>query len=211
MKPAVQRKDRDRFLSALFFLALFIFMVTAVFVYVYPDNSLDRYVQDQTHTLASPALLLFWIRLTFFGSFEFLFPAYLIFILINVWRRKVRFGLSVAIVAIGGFLSVQILKQVIQRYRPATPLIPSVIDYSFPSGHSTSSCIFCAVLTWSLWHSKVSQSLRFTGMILLTLLACFIGLSRIVLTVHYATDVAAGFCLGIVWTIGWYRFVHKKT
>jgi membrane-associated phospholipid phosphatase len=210
MKPATLRKDRGLLLNALFFLALLIFMAIAVCVYKYPENRFDRYVQEQAHPLASPALLPFWIRMTFFGSFEFLFPAWVIFILINVWQRKRRFGLSVAGVAIGGFLSVQLLKLIFQRYRPPTPLIPNFTDYSFPSGHSTSSFIFCAVLAYSLWHSMIPRSLRIIGMSLLILLTCSVGLSRIVLAVHYPTDVAAGFCLGMLWTIIWYRFVNSS-
>ena len=210
MKPAAQHKDRDRLLNVIFFLALLIFIVIAVYVNAYPENIFDSHVQQLTRPLASPALLPFWTRLTFFGSVEFLFPAYVIFIVISIWQQKVRFGLSLAGVAIGGFLSVELLKQIFKRHRPPTPLIPNVIDYSFPSGHSTSSFIFCAVLSYSLWHMPLSVSLRIAGMSLLILLVCSTGLSRIVLAVHYPTDVAAGFCLGTLWSIVWYWFIHKR-
>ena len=210
MEPAAQRTDRDRILNILFFLTLLIFIVIAVFVHLYPENVLDAYIQEQVSPLAQPPLLDFWIRISFFGSFEFLFPAYLIFIILNVWQRRARFGLSVAAVATGGFLSVQILKQVFQRHRPPTPLIPNFTDYSFPSGHSTSSLIFCAVLTWSLWHHSVPRSLRISGMILLIILAFSVGMSRIILRVHYPTDVSGGFCFGIIWVIGWCRFIQSK-
>jgi len=208
MKPEAQSTDRERLLNVLFFLALLIFIVIAVYLYFYPDNSFDRSIQKLTHPLAAPWLLPFWIRLTFFGSFEFLFPAYLIFILITVWRRRVRLGLSIAGVALGGFLSMQLLKLLFQRHRPLTPLVPNVIDYSFPSGHSTSSLIFCAVLAYSLWHTSISRPLRISGIILLTMFTLGIGLSRIVLAVHYPTDVMAGFCFGMLWSIIWYRFVR---
>jgi len=210
MKPAVHHAVYLRPLNIIFFLALLIFIVIAVSVSVYPENSFDRFIRTQTHPLADQDRLPFWIRLTFFGSFEFLFPAYVIFILIVIWQRKVRFGLSIAGVAIGGFLSVQLLKQLFQRHRPPTPLIPNVIDYSFPSGHSTSSLIFCAVLSYTLWHSNVPRPLRIAGMGLLILLTVSIGLSRIVLALHYPTDVMAGFCIGTLWSIVWYRYVQNK-
>jgi membrane-associated phospholipid phosphatase len=210
MKPAAQSKDRDRLLNVLFFLILLIFIVIALFVLIYPENGLDSYIQEQVSPLAQSALLNFWIRISFFGSFEFLFPAYLIFILFNVWQHKARFGLSVAAVAIGGFLSVQVLKLIFQRHRPPTPLIPNFTNYSFPSGHSTSTFIFCAVLAYFLWHSMVPRSLRIAGIILLILLTCSVGLSRIVLAVHYPTDVVAGFCCGMLWIIAWLRFVKVK-
>lgn len=210
MNPAIQPKDRNRLLNVLFFGALLTFMVIAVLVHLYLENQFDSHIQELLRPLATPALLNFWIRVSFFGSFEFLFSAYLIFILFNVWKRKARFGLSVAGVAIGGFLSVQLVKMVVQRHRPPAPLVPNFTDYSFPSGHTASSFIFCAVLTYFLWHSNIPRSLKNAGIILLILLTCFTGLSRIVLAVHYPTDVAAGFCLGILWSISWYRFIQKK-
>jgi undecaprenyl-diphosphatase len=209
MKLADQFTDRNRLLNILFFLALLILLVIAVCIHIFPENRFDRYVQEKTHHLGSTPLLPFWINLTFLGSFEFLFPAWVIFIGISIWQRKIRFGLSVAGVAIGGFLSMELLKQIFQRHRPPTPLIPNIANYSFPSGHSTSSFIFCAVLTWSLWHSTVPRSVRIAGISFLMILAFFIGLSRIVLTVHYPTDVAAGFCFGTLWSIAWHRFIHK--
>jgi undecaprenyl-diphosphatase len=208
MKLAARRTDRNHLLNIIFFLALLIFIVIAIYVYVYPENSFDRHVQERTRFLADPTLLPFWIRLTFFGSSQFLFSAWLIFILISIWQHKVRFGFSVAGLAIGSFLSVQLFKQIFQRHRPPTPMISDAINYSFPSGHSTSSFVFCAVIAYALWHSRVPRSLRIAGITLLILLACFTGLSRIVLDVHYPTDVAAGFCFGMLWTIAWYRFIH---
>jgi undecaprenyl-diphosphatase len=210
MNPVARQINRQRISNTLFFLALLMFVVIAVFVHAYPVNMVDGYIQKFVHPLATRGLLPFWMRITFFGSFEFLFPAWVIFILISIWQRKVRFGLSVAGLAIGGFLSVQILKMLFQRQRPPIPLIPNVVDYSFPSGHSASSLIFCAVMAYCLWHSRFSRSLRITGMSLLFGLACFIGLSRIVLAVHYPTDVAAGFCIGMSWMIVWYNLIHRK-
>ena len=211
MRPAAQRSDYDRFLNVLFFLALLIFVLIAVFVHVYPDNLFDRFIQEQVRPLATPALLNFWIHISFFGSFEFLFPAYLIFIVLNVWKRRTRFGLSVAGLSIGGFLSVQVLKQIFQRHRPATPLVPNFTDYSFPSGHSTSSFIFCAVLAYSLWHMPWPRSLRIAGITFLMILTSATGMSRIALAVHYPTDVVAGFCFGMLWVIAWHRYIQSKT
>jgi undecaprenyl-diphosphatase len=210
MKAEAQIKNFDRILHVLFFVALLMFILIAVYISVFPENSFDRHVQQLTHPLASPTLLPFWIRVTFFGSFEFLFPAYVIFIGIVIWRRKVRFGLSVVSLAIGGFLSCEGLKQIFQRHRPPNPLIPDVTDYSFPSGHTTSSFIFCTVLIWFLWYSSVPRYLRLIGINLSFLLACFIGLSRIVLAVHYPTDVAAGICFGTLWSVAWFQFIQKK-
>lgn len=209
MKSVIQRTDRGRLLNSLFFTILLLFILLAGFVHISPDNAFDSYIQAALHPLSNRVGLLFLTRLTFFGSFPFLFPAYLIFIVMNVWNGRIRYGLSVAGVATGGFLSVQLLKLIVQRYRPLVPLIPNVNDYSFPSGHSTSSLIFSAVLSYSLWHSGLPRAARMSGVVFLGVWAFFIGMSRILLNVHYPTDVAAGFCFGGLWIIAWYQFIRR--
>ena len=210
MTKGKKTPNGGQWLTALFFIAGLLFILIAVYVRVDPQNAFDRSVQGWFHPLATKEGLQLFIRITFFGSFEFLFPAYMVFILICIWQKKARYGLSVAGVALGGFLSEQLLKQVFQRHRPLMPLIPNVVDYSFPSGHTASSFIFCAVLTYSFWQASVSRPLRIAGLLFFGMLTLSIGLSRIILTAHYPTDVVAGFCFGMLWVIAWYRFVRKK-
>ena len=209
MKPVVQCTDPGRLTNVLFFTLLLLFILLAGFVHFSPDNAFDRYIQSALHPLFSRVSLLFLTRLTFFGSFPFLFPAYILFIMVNVWQRKIRYALSVVGVALGGFLSEQLLKLIFQRHRPLAALIPNVNDYSFPSGHSTSSLIFSAVLSYSLWHGGLPRPARKAGVIFLGVWAFSIGMSRILLNVHFPTDVAAGFCFGALWIIAWYRLVRR--
>jgi undecaprenyl-diphosphatase len=72
---------------------------------------------------------------------------------------------------------------------------------SFPSGHSLMSFTFYGLLIYLVWknvESKLWSSILVT-LLLVTIL--FIGISRVYLEVHYATDVMAGFCLGLMWLV----------
>lgn len=93
-----------------------------------------------------------------------------------------------------------ILKEVVQRERPAESIrLVSETGYSFPSGHSMVAMAFFGFLLWMVLHYekdrivKVFCTLGFAAVILL------IGLSRVYLGVHYASDVLAGFCVTVVW------------
>lgn len=98
-----------------------------------------------------------------------------------------------------------LLKPFIKRQRPSwiDPrhlLIGNPSDYSFPSGHTTSS--FAAATTLFYYDTKLA--------ICLVLIACLIAFSRIYHYVHYPTDVAVGILLGILCAVvGHYLFVQK--
>lgn len=91
-----------------------------------------------------------------------------------------------------------VLKEVFDRPRPdqGSPVALPSSD-SFPSGHASGAVVTYAVLAmlgaerWPrrsrlLWALAVALSLG-------------VGASRVVLNVHFVTDVLAGFALGVAW------------
>lgn len=87
------------------------------------------------------------------------------------------------------------LKNLFARNRPydllegLQVLIHKPSDYSFPSGHTSSS--FCAAITMYL-------SLPKKYGIVILILASLIAFSRLYLGVHYPTDIIGGVCIGII-------------
>ena len=80
------------------------------------------------------------------------------------------------------------------------PLIGSEIlsSYSFPSGHSLIATTYYGFLIYLLRKSKCKEEYKIIGTTLLTTLIVLICLSRLVLNVHYLTDVIGGVILGLV-------------
>ena len=101
----------------------------------------------------------------------------------------------------GGGLLNRVLKQIFERVRPVHEHGFAQADgYSFPSGHSSASMVAYAMLAYlatrllpRAWHlpaAMVAGALIFTT-----------GWSRVVLQVHYASDVLAGWLLGGTWMV----------
>ena len=80
------------------------------------------------------------------------------------------------------------------------PLIGSELlsSYSFPSGHSLIATTYYGFLMYLLKRSKCKEEYKVIGTTLLTTLIVLICLSRLVLNVHYVTDVVGGVILGLV-------------
>jgi len=116
-------------------------------------------------------------------------------------RRKRSYAIDIASVGISSTLLMVVLKNTFQRQRPNHPIFTALTNYSFPSGHAVSSFIFCSVLIYIVWNGHMKAAWKWILSILLVLFAVCIGISRIVLRYHYASDVLAGFCIGFVWAL----------
>ncbi|HQX59378.1 MAG: phosphatase PAP2 family protein [Rhodoferax sp.] len=114
-------------------------------------------------------------------------------------RRQVGLMLGWAVALGGNGLLNPALKQIFSRMRPLQAVQgASAEGFSFPSGHSSGTVVAFGMLAYlglrllpPRWHLAV--------LLVAMLLALGVGLSRIILRVHYASDVAAGFASGTTW------------
>jgi undecaprenyl-diphosphatase len=115
-------------------------------------------------------------------------------------RRRWADALLVVVTLAGIQLLTLGLKQAFERSRPddgsAVPLPPS---YSFPSGHAGTAAAFFGGLTLLLAAAVPAGRRRLLVLTVGSAIALAIGASRVVLNVHYVSDVLAGFALGLAW------------
>ncbi|WP_276132394.1 phosphatase PAP2 family protein [Polluticoccus soli] len=136
---------------------------------------------------------------SFFGSHLFLLPAYALIVLTLCIKRHWRDAVIISAMAISSYALMLILKDYFHRSRPNLRLAQIVNNYSFPSGHAFSSFVFATMLIHLVWQSRWNNKEKYVLSALLVLFSAIIGISRIVLKVHYASDVIAGFCIGMAW------------
>ena len=92
-----------------------------------------------------------------------------------------------------------LLKELVQRPRPEDINLVVETGFSFPSGHSMVAMAFFGLLVWLVWHYERDRTLRLACCAGFSLIILLIGISRIYLGVHYASDVLAGFCISLAW------------
>ena len=103
----------------------------------------------------------------------------------------------------------QLLKRILQRPRPTEFRIIEETGYSFPSGHSMVSMAFYGYLIYLIYKYVENRYVKWISIVLLSVLICSIGVSRIYLGVHYTSDVLGGFLVSISYLILFISTVNK--
>jgi undecaprenyl-diphosphatase len=124
-------------------------------------------------------------------------------------RERVGETTLLIVVAVGIQILVVSAKAGYERARPAEG---SAIDlpssFSFPSGHAaTGIAVFGLLGLLAAAHARTR--VRRAGVVVAGfVLGALIGASRVVLNVHYMTDVLAGACLGLAWVAACLLVAH---
>jgi undecaprenyl-diphosphatase len=120
-----------------------------------------------------------------------------------LWLQGKHYAVVYVLVAVLGAQAISSgLKALYDRPRPALfPHGAEVYTASFPSGHSSMST--ATYLTLGALLARYQKQLRLRVYLVLTamLLALLVGASRVYLSVHWPTDVVAGWTIGAAWAL----------
>lgn len=166
------------------------------------DEEIGQFDERLTQTLArelSPGAL------RFFGAWTHLgdpWPLTLLVIAVGgllLVRRRTALALGWVVACAGAGLLNRVLKHIFERVRPVHDHGFAQADgYSFPSGHTSGSLVVYGMLAY-LCLRLLPPRWHLPGVLLAATLAFSVGWSRVVLQVHWASDVLAGFAFGVAW------------
>jgi undecaprenyl-diphosphatase len=180
---------------------VFAILLLAVRLQWAPLESADHGAAASINSLiAGNATLVSVVKaVTFLGSNGVLWTVIAAATVILAIRRRWRLAAYLLITGAGALILDPILKSLIGRLRPvvAHPIAHGTGD-SFPSGHSLGSIVcYGAILLVFLPAARGRWRTAFITVII-TLIA-LIGISRILLGVHYLSDVLGAWAVGITW------------
>jgi undecaprenyl-diphosphatase len=200
--PDRARGAQWRFISALVALAaIWLAML------LWGRGPLDQAIYRTLYAGHRPALAAIAHVLTALGEPTVLIAAGLLWA-VWLWTRGHRHlpFVLIAVTMIGRLLS-ELQKLSIARARPdLEPHLVVVQTSSFPSGHSASSMIFYLTMALTLnpggpWHRPLAAAA--------ILLSVLIGLSRVMLGVHWPSDVVGGWAFGLLWVMLTLRLAQR--
>ncbi len=163
-------------------------------------KQVDMAVFDRLSGITSPGNNRLMLFITFLGNHMVLVPANLVVIFYFLFTGKQTwFSIRVGVIALSSLGLMFLLKYLFKRKRPLAPLLKAVRGLSFPSGHAIMSLTFYGLLAYICWHTIDIAWIKYGLIACLAVLILLIGFSRVYLRVHYASDVLAGFIIGILW------------
>mgnify|MGYP004612006001 FL=1 len=144
--------------------------------------------------------------ITNFGGAIFLITLTIV-LLVLIKNKKI--GISIFSNLVIVTILNQLLKAILQRPRPTEYRIVEETGYSFPSGHSMVSMAFYGYLIYLIYKYVKNKYIKWISIVLLSILVCSIGISRIYLGVHYTSDVLGGFLISMSYLVIYISAVNK--
>lgn len=156
------------------------------------DDPIRYFFYDMRNDILTPVVK----GITYIGNWQ----SIVIICIVLLVLKPTRLIYGVPVSAGAAFVTVlnKIIKNLVQRPRP-DDIVHLVNEggFSFPSGHSITSMFVFGLLIYLVRTNVRNRAAAnvLTGILAIPMIC--IGLSRIYLGVHYPTDVAAGWFLGV--------------
>ncbi|HTE42010.1 MAG TPA: phosphatase PAP2 family protein, partial [Steroidobacteraceae bacterium] len=162
-------------------------------------SAFDVALSESLRRWVSREVLELFALITRLGDVEVLFGISLVVLTVLILQRRWLLSAGWAIAAASGGLLNRLLKSIFERTRPVHDhgLIAET-NWSFPSGHASGSLLIFGLLTYLLVR-HVRRPLHLPISLLGMTIVVFVGSSRVVLNVHYFSDVLAGFVSAAAW------------
>lgn len=183
-----------------------VFGIIATLLLLNKITPFDNAVYNAIISMKCKPVTSFFKLVTKLCNTKFIIGATLL-ILIFVKNRKISSVLALNVILTSGINF--LIKHIFLRPRPVGLKLIKQGGYSFPSGHSMMAVAFYGILIYIVSKSNWNKRIKIVLSSLLTILILLIGISRIYLGVHFASDVLAGFAISISYLIIFISIVFK--
>lgn len=189
-------------------------LLAAVVVRPIAPGSLDARVHDLALADRSPALVAVARVLTDLGSASVVVPLVGVAVLaMSAPPLRHRLGcaaVALSVLASGALVRLAVSVLIGRARPPAADWAAPAAGYAFPSGHTTSSALAAGVLAWTVTRQfPHRRRVHIVGWCLAVLFTLAVGTTRVVLGVHWPTDVLGGWAFATAWLSGWLLVLRR--
>ena len=183
-----------------------VYVINTILVICGLTTGFDNFVYNLVRSLECNFFDKYFVLITKLGNVSVVLGIVLILILLFRNRNAIILTILVGLSAVSN----KIMKHIICRPRPLVLKLVEQGGYSYPSGHSMISVALYGYLLYLAFTKIKNSTLKWLCSIILFILILSIGVSRIYVGVHYASDVFGGFVLAIFEFILVINFTKKR-
>lgn len=159
------------------------------------DNSVAAWGYDHRGATSTRALQ----AVTNLGNIRIVVGLALVLVIIELYRHRSRWSLSFLITVLAGMeISMLVVKDLVGRLRPTLNPAAASLGPSFPSGHSATAAAFYAAAALVIGRGLRSGIQPVLAAVAVGT-AVAVGASRVLLDLHWLSDVVGGLALGWAW------------
>ena len=145
--------------------------------------------------LANEIMTRLFVHLTLLGDEKFLYVSFILLIGLMLYLRQYRASVLLAISGLSTAAITHSLKSVFSVVRPELVLSPPS-SFAYPSGHSSGSVVFYGLIA-AFIAQNLPHAQRWKCYLLFFIPMSLIAMSRVMLSVHWLSDVIGGITLGL--------------
>ena len=120
-----------------------------------------------------------------------------------IFIKNIKTGILISVNSVNSVIINSVFKRIIRRERPIVLHLIEQTGFSFPSGHAMAAMSFYGFLIYLIAKSKFNTYTKVIYIFLLSTIILLVGISRIYLGVHYASDIIGGYLTSII-----YMFIY---
>lgn len=197
-------KNKFKYIIFIILLILLIFIT-----YMVKTNKIvnfDNTIYNFLKGISNEYLTSFFRVITYLANWQSIVLICIICIIVikNKW-----IGISISINSIFSTILNNILKRIFIRPRPDVLKLITQGGYSYPSGHAMACMSLYGYIIYLIYNSNINKKTKITTIILLSILILLIGISRIYLGVHYASDIISGYITSILLMMIYIKITNK--
>ena len=170
-------------------------LVRRVAVIQHVDNSVAAWVHDHRNPWSTSGLK----AITELGNIKVVIGFAIVLVIVDAFRRRNRWSFLFLVTVLAGMeASMLVVKDIVERVRPTFNPAAATLGPSFPSGHSATAAAFYAAAALIIGRTlrRPARQLVIAAAIGI---AVAVAASRVLLDLHWLSDVVGGLALGWAW------------
>jgi len=174
-----------------------LFIVLTVLIKTHTIDSFDTSIYNIVILKMNDTITIINKIITFLGSTVFIVSLCVVLFFLFLFLKKKNIAFIIAGCLIISTIFNNVVKLIIRRPRPEVLRLVTEKSFSFPSGHTMGAVSMYGIILYLIIKSNLNKNVKWMLGIIFTVLPILVGISRIYLGAHFASDIIGGILLAL--------------